>query len=147
MVIYGIGGIGINAVQGARHAGAANIVAVDPLAIKREKAEELGATHSAASGPEAQDLVTKLTNGVGADSSIVTVGTVDSTVVEQAFDIIRKGGSVTITGLGPIAEKTIQLSGTMLTLFGEDRAGDDLRLLQPACTTSRRCSTSTGSAR
>jgi S-(hydroxymethyl)glutathione dehydrogenase/alcohol dehydrogenase len=117
VVIYGIGGIGINAVQGARHAGAANIVAVDPLANKREKAEELGATHSAASGAEAQELVIRLTNGVGADSSIVTVGTVDSTVVEQAFDIIRKGGSVTITGLGPIAEKTIQLSGTMLTLF------------------------------
>jgi alcohol dehydrogenase (nicotinoprotein) len=117
VVIYGIGGIGINAVQGARHAGAANIVAVDPLANKREKAEELGATHSAANGAEAGELVTRLTNGVGADHSIVTVGTVDATVVEQAFDIIRKGGSVTITGLGPIAEKTIQLSGTMLTLF------------------------------
>ncbi len=117
VVIYGIGGIGINAVQGARHAGAANIVAVDPLPNKREKAEELGATHSAATAEEAHELVAGLTNGVLADRSIVTVGVVDAVVVEHAFNVIRKGGSVTIVGLGPIAEKTIQLSGTMLTLF------------------------------
>jgi alcohol dehydrogenase (nicotinoprotein) len=117
VVIYGIGGIGINAVQGARHAGAANIIAVDPLANKREKAEELGATHSAATGEEAQELAIRLTNGVGADRSIVTVGVVDAIVVEQAFNVVRKGGSVTVVGLGPLAEKTIQLSGTMLTLF------------------------------
>ncbi len=117
VVIYGIGGIGINAVQGARHAGAANIVAVDPLANKREKAEELGATHSAATAEEAHELVARLTNGVLADRSIVTVGVVDAVVVENAFNVIRKGGSVTIVGLGPIAEKNIQLSGTMLTLF------------------------------
>src|SRR4030081_132449 len=67
VVIYGIGGIGINAVQGARHAGAKNVVAVDPLANKREKAEELGATHSAATADEAQQIVTQVTNGVGAD--------------------------------------------------------------------------------
>jgi NDMA-dependent alcohol dehydrogenase len=117
VVIYGIGGVGINAVQGARHAGAANIVAVDPVPYKREKAEELGATHTVATGEEAQELVVRLTNGVLADHSIVAVGLVDAAVVEQAFYVIRKGGSVTIVGLGPIAEKTIQLSGTMLTLF------------------------------
>ncbi len=117
VVIYGIGGIGINAVQGARHAGAANVVAVDPLAMKREKAEKLGATHSVATADEAQELVARLTNGVLADRSIVSVGVVDAEVVEQAFNVIRKGGSVTIVGLGPIAEKTIQLSGTILTLF------------------------------
>ena len=117
VVIYGIGGIGINAVQGARFAGARNVVAVDPLANKREKAEELGATHSAASAEEAQDLVTQLTRGVGADSAIVTVGVVKEDVVESAFNAIRKGGSVTVTGLGNMTEKTIHLNGSMLTLF------------------------------
>ena len=38
-------------------------------------------------------------------------------VVESAFDAIRKGGTVTLTGLGNMMEKTIHLSGTMLTLF------------------------------
>jgi alcohol dehydrogenase (nicotinoprotein) len=117
VVIYGIGGIGINAVQGARHAGAKNIIAVDPLALKREKAEELGATHSAASAEEAQELVTNLTLGVGADNAIVTVGVVKEDVVESAFNAVRKGGTVTVTGLGNLMEKTIHLNGAMLTLF------------------------------
>ncbi len=45
----GIGGIGINAVQGARIAGARYIIAIDPVEFKRTKALELGATHAAAS--------------------------------------------------------------------------------------------------
>jgi alcohol dehydrogenase (nicotinoprotein) len=117
VVIYGIGGIGINAVQGARHAGAKNVIAVDPIAFKREKAEELGATHSAASAEQAQELVTNLTWGVGADNAIVTVGVVKEDVVESAFNVIRKGGTVTVTGLGNLMEKTIHLNGAMLTLF------------------------------
>ena len=48
IAIYGIGGIGINAVQGAALAGARNVVAIDPLANKREAAEQFGATHSCA---------------------------------------------------------------------------------------------------
>src|SRR5205807_1653502 len=99
VVIYGIGGIGINAVQGARHAGAKNVIAVDPVPSKREKAEELGATHSAASAVEAQQVVTQVTNGVGADNAIVTVGVVKEDVVSAAFDAVRKGGTVTVTGL------------------------------------------------
>ncbi len=118
VVIYGIGGIGINAVQGARHAGAKNVVAVDPLANKREKAEELGATHSAATAEEAQQLVwEQLAPGVGADNAIVTVGVVKEDVVTAAFNVIRKGGTVTVTGLGNLTENTIQLNGSMLTLF------------------------------
>ena len=54
VAIYGIGGIGINAVQGARYAGAKNVVAIDPLENKREKAMELGATHAFATAEEAQ---------------------------------------------------------------------------------------------
>jgi S-(hydroxymethyl)glutathione dehydrogenase/alcohol dehydrogenase len=44
IVVYGIGGIGINAVQGAVHAGAERVVAVDPIPFKREMALKLGAT-------------------------------------------------------------------------------------------------------
>ena len=76
VVIYGIGGIGINAVQGARYAGAKNVVAIDPLENKREKALELGATHAFATAAEAQASITELTRGQGADSAIITVGLV-----------------------------------------------------------------------
>jgi S-(hydroxymethyl)glutathione dehydrogenase/alcohol dehydrogenase len=117
VVIFGIGGIGINAVQGAAHAGAKNVVAVDPLPNKREKAEEFGATHTVSSGKEAQELVSELTRGVGADKAIITVDIVDETVVQQAFDSISKGGTMVITGLADPAKLTVQLSGAVMTLF------------------------------
>ncbi|MBA2336786.1 MAG: NDMA-dependent alcohol dehydrogenase [Acidimicrobiia bacterium] len=117
VVIYGIGGIGINAVQGAKHAGALHIVAVDPLANKREMAEQLGATHSAATAEEAMETVQELTNGVGADKAIVTVDIVDEQVVQSAFDAVSKGGMVVITGLADPTKATVQLSGAVLTLF------------------------------
>jgi NDMA-dependent alcohol dehydrogenase len=117
VAIYGIGGIGINAVQGAKCAGATNIVAIDPLANKREIAEQLGATHAVASAAEAQELVTQLTRGVGADKSIVTVDVVDENVVQAAFDVIRKGGTEVITGLADPMKQTVHLSGAVMTLF------------------------------
>ena len=117
IAIYGIGGIGINAVQGAALAGARNVVAIDPLANKREAAEQLGATHSVATAEEAQQLIIELTRGVGADKAIVTVGVVDSEVVNNAFHAIRKGGTVVVTGLADPAKNTIELSGALLTLF------------------------------
>src|SRR6185369_6851968 len=117
IAVYGIGGIGINAVQGAALAGAKNVVAIDPLANKREAAEQLGATHSAATAEEAAELILGLTNGVGADKAIVTVGVVDSEVVTNAFNVIRKGGTVVVTGLSDPTKNTIELPGAILTLF------------------------------
>jgi alcohol dehydrogenase (nicotinoprotein) len=118
VVVYGIGGIGINAVQGARYAGAKNVVAVDPVAFKREKAEELGATHSVATADEAFQLVWEgLSPGLGADHAIVTAGVVDEVLVESAFNMIRKGGQVTLTGLAHQDRRTVQIPGSVLTLF------------------------------
>src|SRR5439155_18286473 len=100
VVIFGIGGIGINAVQGARHAGARHVIAVDPLEFKRTKAMEFGATHAVANGEEAIAKAFEVTNGVGADSAIVTVGVVSSQVVEEAFNSTRKLGTTVVVGLG-----------------------------------------------
>ena len=55
VVVVGIGGIGINAVQGAAMAGARHVIAVDPLEFKREKAMEFGATHTFSSMEEAPE--------------------------------------------------------------------------------------------
>src|ERR1700744_5259329 len=88
IAIYGVGGIGINAVQGAALAGARNVVAIDPLANKREMAEKLGATHSAETAEQAQELITELPRGRGTKKAIVTVGVVTSEVVTSAFHAI-----------------------------------------------------------
>jgi alcohol dehydrogenase (nicotinoprotein) len=117
VIIYGIGGIGSNAVQGANHAGAANIIAVDPLENKREMAEDLGATHTAASAEEAHELAQELTRGVGADKAIITVDVVNEEVVGAAVNAIRKGGTAVITGLADPNKLTVQLSGAGLTLY------------------------------
>ena len=117
IVIFGIGGIGINAVQGAKHAGARHIIAVDPVEFKREKALEFGATHAVASGDEAIMKAFELTNGVGADQAVVTVGVVTSQVVEQAFNATRKLGTTVVVGLGPMFENTVQINGSILTLY------------------------------
>ena len=117
VIVYGIGGVGANAVQGAAHAGAANVIAVDPLPFKRETAEELGATHSAASAEEAHELAQELTRGVGADKAIITVDIVNEEVVGAAVNAIRKGGTAVITGLADPNKVTVQLSGAVMTLY------------------------------
>jgi len=96
----GVGGVGINAVQGAAHAGALHVIAVDPVPFKREMAEKLGATHSFADIDEAAEVARGLTNGQGADSAIVTVGVTKASHVGQAFAAIRKGGVCVVTGIG-----------------------------------------------
>src|SRR6202012_1311589 len=53
--IFGVGGVGINAVQGARYAGAATVMAIAPNPFKREMAARLGATHTAANADEARE--------------------------------------------------------------------------------------------
>jgi NDMA-dependent alcohol dehydrogenase len=117
VVIYGIGGIGINAVQGAAHAGAKNVVVVDPLEFKRSTALSFGATHAYADAAAAQAAVVEMTRGQGADKALVTVGIVDEDVVSAAFDVIGKGGVVVVTGLANPAKLTVHVSGAVLTLF------------------------------
>ena len=117
VVIYGIGGVGINAVQGASIAGAKNVIVVDPLAFKRETALSLGATHAFADAASAQEAVVSMTQGQGADKALITVGIVDEDVVSAAFDVVGKGGVVVVTGLANPAKLTVHVSGAVLTLF------------------------------
>ena len=72
MVIIGTGGVGINAVQGARAAGARAVIAVDPVEFKRDSAKFFGATETSPSIEEAIPLVQELTNGVMADRVVLT---------------------------------------------------------------------------
>src|ERR1700689_4938235 len=104
------GGVGTNAVQGARYAGAANVIGVDPVAFKRENALAFGATHVFASAAQAQEAGIELTRGQLADHALITIGVLNSEVVDQATAIVGKGAQVTITSVGKAAEKQIQLA-------------------------------------
>jgi alcohol dehydrogenase (nicotinoprotein) len=117
VIVIGVGGIGVNAVQGARYAGAKNLIGVDPLASKRQKAMEFGATHAVASTVEAMALAQSMTNGNGADKTIVTTGVVTEEIVTDAVDATGKGGTIVLTGLSKRSELNVQVSGTMLILY------------------------------
>jgi S-(hydroxymethyl)glutathione dehydrogenase/alcohol dehydrogenase len=116
-IVYGAGGVGTNALQGAAHAGARYVIAVDPVEFKRANALNFGATHAVATAEEAQALALELTWGVGADQAIVTVGVVTEEVVSAAFAAIRKRGIVVLTALANPALKSVHVSGFELTLF------------------------------
>jgi NDMA-dependent alcohol dehydrogenase len=117
VIVMGVGGLGINAVQGAAHCGASHILAVDPVLMKREMALKLGATHAFASIAEAADFARTTTDGQGADSAIVTVGVVTGEHVAQAFSAVRKAGTVVVTAVGNHAEVGIPVSLAELTLY------------------------------
>lgn len=117
VIIMGVGGIGINAVQGAAAAGADNVIAVDPQEFKREKAMELGATHTFSDIAEADEFAKSVTNGQGADSAIVTTGVLLSEHIGQAFSAIRKMGTVVVTSLGDATNVGIPVSTLELTMY------------------------------
>ncbi|MGY1625040.1 NDMA-dependent alcohol dehydrogenase [Geodermatophilus sp. SYSU D00965] len=110
VVVFGAGGVGMNAVQGAAYAGARNLVVVDPVAFKREKAREFGATHTFADAGEAHEAVVEMTRGQLADHAICTVGVLTAEVVSAAAAIVGKGGQVTVTSVGRTGENQIQLA-------------------------------------
>ena len=99
------------------HAGAAHVIAVDPVAFKRDSALKLGATHAVATMEEATDIARSFTNGQGADSAIVTVGVTTGEHVAQAFSSIRKAGTCVVTGLGKMTDVGIPVSLMELTLY------------------------------
>jgi S-(hydroxymethyl)glutathione dehydrogenase/alcohol dehydrogenase len=123
VIIMGVGGIGANAVQGAVHAGATNVIAVDPVPFKRESAETMGATHTFDNMADATELAKSFTNGQGADVAVVTVGIMTGTAIAEAFSSIRKAGTVVVTGLGDLTEVGIPISPGELTLYEKKLKG------------------------
>jgi S-(hydroxymethyl)glutathione dehydrogenase/alcohol dehydrogenase len=106
VIVLGVGGIGMNAVQGAAHAGATVVIAVDPVPMKREAARLFGATHAVATAEEAADIARSFTNGQGADSAIVCVGVTAGEHVAAGVAAIRKAGTVVMVGLGRVRDDT-----------------------------------------
>jgi NDMA-dependent alcohol dehydrogenase len=99
VVIIGTGGVGINAVQGARAAGAMNVIAVDPVDFKRDTAKFFGATDTSPSIEQAIPLVKELTRGVMADRVVLTPGVVSADMLAPALMLTRKGGTCLMTGV------------------------------------------------
>ena len=123
VVVVGVGGIGANAIQGARLAGADKIVAVDPLASKREVAAVFGATHTAASMEEAQALVGELTRGAMADKAILTVGVAYGELINPLLNLVKKAGRAVVTSVAPMSQTDVKLDLFMLAMMRKELVG------------------------
>ena len=109
VVVIGTGGIGINAVQGARAAGAGIVVAVDPVDFKRDSAKFFGATDTAPSVEEAIPLVHQLTRGVMADRVVLTPSVLPAELLAPAMMLTRKGGTCLMTAIPKLEVNAVPL--------------------------------------
>ncbi|RBY79958.1 NDMA-dependent alcohol dehydrogenase [Blastococcus sp. TF02A-26] len=123
VVVMGVGGVGMNAVQGAAAAGAKRVFAIDPVAKKREWAMEMGATHTFASIEEATGPINELTWGRMAEKTIITVGDIQGEDIAAALSVTGKGGRAVVTGMGNAANVDVKLSLFELTLLQKDLQG------------------------
>lgn len=117
VIVMGAGGVGMNAVQAAAARGAAHVIAVDPVAYKREAALGFGATHTFAGIDEAADFARSVTGGQGANSAIVAVGVTTGEHVAQAVNAIAKLGTVAVTGIGDIKEEGLPINLWLLSMM------------------------------
>ncbi len=114
VVVIGCGGVGQGVIQGARISGAARIIAVDPVALKRDTALKLGATDVI--DPTAGDLaaqVLELTAGRGGDYVFEVIGNPE--LITQAFMVTRPGGAMVAVGV-PRSDAMISIPSFPLIL-------------------------------
>ncbi|HTZ37341.1 MAG TPA: Zn-dependent alcohol dehydrogenase [Stellaceae bacterium] len=106
VAVYGCGGVGLSIVQGARIAGARQIIAIDQFGQKRQIAMRVGATHFVNSSEgDPVKAVRELTGGLGVDHSFEAVG--NATLCRQAIESLAIRGTCTIVGVLP-PEATIE---------------------------------------
>jgi NDMA-dependent alcohol dehydrogenase len=131
VVVVGIGGIGINAVQGAAIAGAQRVIAVDPIEFKREKAMEFGATHTFASMEEAFAQVQELTWGHMAEKVIMTPGVLYGDMMKMGMSLAGKGGTIVVTGIAPMDQGESSINLFELAMWNKEIKGTIFGSLNP----------------
>ena len=123
VVVVGCGGVGSGACQGARLAGARQIIAVDPLPFKLEKAMKVGATHTAASMLEANLLLPELTEGRMADVVVLTPGVLTGDLIAPAMALASKDGRVVATAIAPFNQNQVDLNLFNFSMFNQALLG------------------------
>jgi Zn-dependent alcohol dehydrogenase len=119
VLVMGLGGIGLSIVQGARVAGAARIIASDPLPERRDAARQLGASDLL--DPTSDDVALAardLTGGIGVDYAFESVGS--ARIAEAGIAACRSGGTTVCVGAAPISE-SIQITPAALFTASEKK--------------------------
>jgi NDMA-dependent alcohol dehydrogenase len=123
VIVVGCGGVGSGAIQGARLAGARNIVAIDPVPFKLDKAKGIGATHAAASMADAVFMIPEITQGRMADVVILTPGVLTGDLVAPACQLASKDGRIVCTAIAPFSQMDVQLNVFNLAMYNQSLLG------------------------
>ena len=124
VAVIGCGGVGSGAIQGARHAGARAVVAIDTDQSKVDRALAIGATHGCATTLDAAfTILPDLTMGKNCDVVIITTGVLTGELVEQARSITAKGGVIVATSIAPYNQQSVEINMFSLTLFNQELRG------------------------
>ncbi len=124
VAVIGCGGVGSGAIQGAVHAGARAVIAIDTNQSKVDRAMKIGATHGASSALDAAfTFLGELTAGKNCDVVILTPGRLTGDLVEQARSITAKGGVIVATAIAPFAQTQVDLNLAMFTLYNQELRG------------------------
>ena len=121
VAVFGAGGVGLNAIQGAAIAGAEQVIAVDVNTPKLELAKGFGATHTVdASKDRPVKAIKAITGGLGADYTFEAIGRKES--IEQAHAACRKGGTCVVIGMAAYSE-SVSLNAFLLPLLEKRLVG------------------------
>ena len=124
VIIVGVGGIGMSALQGAVISGAKQVIAIDPNEWKREQAIKFGATHVYPTMAEAIAPVIDVTHGLMADKVIIAVGEMKGEYVEEAMILTAKTGTCVVTGMGSIFDADVKLNLFLFTMLQKTLKGN-----------------------
>jgi S-(hydroxymethyl)glutathione dehydrogenase/alcohol dehydrogenase len=130
VVVLGCGGVGLAAIQGARIAGAARIIAVDPIRERRDVAARVGATDVMHSLDAVKNVISMTQGGV--DCAIECVGMINT--MQDCFNMIREGGRAIVVGL-PAYTEQLTIPAIMLlrekvltgSIYGSSRPNIDFQ--------------------
>lgn len=112
VAVFGVGGVGLSAIAGARIRGASTVIAIDRSPEKEELARAAGATDFLVAEDRINRAIRGLTEGRGVDHALDCVA--HPATIRQAWSSTRRGGSVFLVGIGP---KDQQVSFNPLELF------------------------------
>jgi S-(hydroxymethyl)glutathione dehydrogenase / alcohol dehydrogenase len=117
VAIIGCGGVGLSAIQGARHAGAEEVIAIDLVESKLALAKSMGATHAIRSADiDVVAAVKDLTGGRGVDHAFEVIGL--PRTIGDAVAMTRPGGETVLVGL---PELDVSLDVNVLSLILDNR--------------------------
>ncbi|MBI3224044.1 MAG: NDMA-dependent alcohol dehydrogenase [Mycolicibacterium cosmeticum] len=124
VIVVGVGGIGMSALQGAVISGAKHVIAIDPNEWKREQAIKFGATHVYPSMAEAIAPVIDTTYGLMADKVIIAVGDMKGEYIEEAMILTAKTGTCVVTGMGSMLDADVKLNLFLFTMLQKTLKGN-----------------------